>query len=73
MDLVFRDIQVKIDKNEILRKVSGIAKKGEMLAVMGPSGKFKYNLQKKKKKIKKKQKKNQVSKVQYIRFDKEHQ
>ena len=37
-ELRFRDIVYKIDKKEILKSVSGNALPGEMLAVMGPSG-----------------------------------
>ena len=40
MDLVFRDIEVSIKGELILKKLSGIAEKGEMLAIMGPSGKL---------------------------------
>ena len=40
MDLVFRDIEVSINNELILKRLSGIAEKGEMLAIMGPSGKL---------------------------------
>ena len=40
MDLVFRDIKVQVADKIILKQVSGVAKRGEMLAIMGPSGKF---------------------------------
>jgi len=36
--LVFQDVSVVIGKKLILNKVSGVAKVGEMLAIMGPSG-----------------------------------
>jgi ABC-type multidrug transport system fused ATPase/permease subunit len=36
--LVFSDVCVSIGKAEILKSVSGLARAGEMLAVMGPSG-----------------------------------
>jgi ABC-type multidrug transport system fused ATPase/permease subunit len=36
--LVFRDVCVAAGKTEILKTVSGLARAGEMLAVMGPSG-----------------------------------
>ena len=39
MDLVFRDIEVQIEDKDILKQVSGVVKRGEMLAIMGPSGK----------------------------------
>ena len=39
MDLVFRDICASVDGRQILRDVSGLAKKGTMLAIMGSSGK----------------------------------
>ena len=39
MDLVFRDIEVQIEDKYILKQVSGVVKRGEMLAIMGPSGK----------------------------------
>ena len=39
-ELVFRDICVRIDKRDILKQVNGLAKPGEMLAIMGPSGKL---------------------------------
>ena len=38
-ELTFRDISVKIEKKYILKNVSGLAKPGEMMAIMGPSGK----------------------------------
>lgn len=38
VDLVFRDIHVEIDGTKILQNVSGTAKQGELLAIMGPSG-----------------------------------
>jgi len=37
-ELKFTDLCVKIDKREILKKVYGVAKPGEMVAIMGPSG-----------------------------------
>lgn len=37
-ELIFKDIRVTIDKREIIKGVSGLAKPGEMLAIMGPSG-----------------------------------
>ena len=40
MDLVFRDIEVTIKNKNILKQISGIAEKGDMLAIMGPSGKY---------------------------------
>ena len=39
MELVFLDVCVKVDKKLILNDVSGLARSGELLAVMGPSGK----------------------------------
>lgn len=39
MELVFQDVCVKVDKKLILNNVSGLARSGELLAVMGPSGK----------------------------------
>ena len=42
--LIFRDICVRIDKRDILKQVNGLAKPGEMLAIMGPSGKVKGGL-----------------------------
>ena len=39
MDLVFRNVEVHINEKKILKDVSGVAQKGEMLAIMGPSGK----------------------------------
>ena len=38
-DLTFRNLSVTINKRQILKDISGLAKQGEMLAVMGPSGK----------------------------------
>lgn len=35
---MFKDVCVTLNKNEILKKVCGMAKVGQMLAVMGPSG-----------------------------------
>lgn len=39
-ELVFRNIRVYMgnNKKEVLKGVSGVAKPGEMLAIMGPSG-----------------------------------
>lgn len=42
--LVFKDVCVTLNKNEILKKVYGMAKVGQMLAVMGPSGAGKSTL-----------------------------
>ena len=39
-DLVFQNVNVDIAGTKILKDVSGMARKGEMLAVMGPSGLF---------------------------------
>jgi len=39
-ELKFTDLCVKIDKREILKDVYGVAKPGEMVAIMGPSGKY---------------------------------
>ena len=36
--LVFKDVCVTLSKTEILKNVYGMAKVGQMLAVMGPSG-----------------------------------
>ena len=38
-DLTFQNLSVTINKRQILKDISGLAKQGEMLAVMGPSGK----------------------------------
>ena len=38
-ELVFEGVNVSINKRDILRDVAGCALPGEMLAVMGPSGK----------------------------------
>ena len=38
-DLTFRNLSVTINKRQILKDISRLAKQGEMLAVMGPSGK----------------------------------
>ena len=39
MDVVFRDLVVHIGNERILSGVSGMVKQGQLLAVMGPSGK----------------------------------
>ena len=39
VDLVFRDVNVHLGPAHILHDVSGVVRRGEMLAVMGPSGK----------------------------------
>jgi len=38
--LVFRDVCVTIDQTQILRSVSGVARSGEVLAILGPSGRI---------------------------------
>ncbi|KAF6029156.1 hypothetical protein EB796_012553 [Bugula neritina] len=43
-ELKFTDLCVKIDKREILKDVYGVAKPGEMVAIMGPSGAGKTTL-----------------------------
>jgi len=40
--LSFSNLGVKINERQILQNVSGKVHPGEMLAVMGPSGKLKY-------------------------------
>lgn len=40
-ELVFNDISVKIGNEHILKNINGCAKPGELLAVMGPSGRLK--------------------------------
>lgn len=39
MELDFRNLCVEVDKKLVLNNVSGLACPGELLAVMGPSGK----------------------------------
>ena len=39
-ELTFKDICIEIEKKEILKHINGLAHPGEMLAVMGPSGKL---------------------------------
>ena len=41
-DLTFRNLSVTINKRQILKDISGLAKPGEMLAFMGPSGKTEH-------------------------------
>jgi len=41
-ELKFTDLCVKIDKREILKDVYGVAKPGEMVAIMGPSGNYSF-------------------------------
>ena len=36
--MVFKDVYVSIGKTDILNNVYGMAKVGQMLAIMGPSG-----------------------------------
>lgn len=38
-ELTFKNVVIKAQEKEILKKVSGLAHPGEMLAIMGPSGK----------------------------------
>ena len=42
MEIIFKDINVTINKKFILHDVCGMVKPGDMLAVMGPSGLFIY-------------------------------
>jgi len=37
-NLVFKDVSVKIGQKTIISKLSGVAKSGQLLAIMGPSG-----------------------------------
>jgi len=39
-NLVFKDVSVKIGDNTIINNISGIAKSGQLLAVMGSSGRY---------------------------------
>ena len=43
MEIIFKDINVTINKKFILHDVCGMVKPGDMLAVMGPSGLFIYH------------------------------
>ena len=43
MTLTFNNLQAFIDNRKILDNVSGSVKPGEVLAVMGPSGKHEHN------------------------------
>jgi len=38
--LEFKGLSVKINKKFILKNIYGVAKPGEMVAIMGPSGKY---------------------------------
>ena len=38
--LVFKGVYVTLAKNEILKDVSGVARRGQILAIMGPSGQY---------------------------------
>lgn len=40
VDLVFKNISYSIGNNNVLNDISGMVKPGEMLAIMGPSGKL---------------------------------
>ena len=38
MEVIFKDLEVSINNKRILHHVSGLARQGHMLAIMGPSG-----------------------------------
>ena len=42
IDLLVRNVDVSIGGNSVLKKVSCFAKRGELLAIMGSSGKSVY-------------------------------
>ena len=39
LELVFRDVRVSVGEKQILKTVCGVVSPGQLMAVMGPSGK----------------------------------
>ena len=52
LELLFKEVCVSVGDKQILKKVCGAVSSGQLMAIMGPSGKAKVNMFSSKKKNK---------------------